>query len=116
MILSDLHCDRLKVLRSVEKQDEFGGTIETLEVIYEDIPCRLSQRNLRSTVISEINSSKNVYKVFTSLDVDIKQNDVLEVLRTADNSKYKFKAGKPIAYGLIQHKEILVEEIEENED
>ena len=114
-ILGKLHTDKVTVIRSVVVIDEYGGTFEELREILKDIPCRLSQKWLRSVTPGMINSSSQEYKLFVGLDVDIKQNDLLKVIRKADGELYIFKASKPLAYNIIKHKEIVLIEVSENE-
>lgn len=114
-ILDKLHSDRVTVIRSVTITDEYGGAFEELREILKDIPCRLSQKWLRSVIPGPVNSSAQEYKLFVGLDVDIKQNDLLKVIRKADGAIYIFKASKPLAYNIIKHKEIILIEVSENE-
>lgn len=114
-ILDKLHNDRVTVIRSVVITDEYGGAFEELREILKDIPCRLSQKWLRSVTPGPVDSSSQEYKLFVDLDVDIKQNDLLKVIRKADGAIYMFKASKPLAYNIIKHKEIVLTEVFENE-
>ena len=114
-ILDKLHSDRVTVIRSVTITDEYGGAFEEQREILKDIPCRLSQKWLRSSTPGLINSSSQEYKLFVGLDVDIKQNDLLKVVRKADGAVYIFKASKPLAYNIIKHKEIVLIEVSETE-
>lgn len=114
-ILDKLHNDRVTVIRSVTTTDEYGGAFEKYVEVSKDIPCRLSQKLLRGVLPGPINSSSQEYKLFVGLDVDIKQNDLLKVVRKADGAVYIFKASKPLAYNIIKHKEIVLIEVSENE-
>ena len=114
-ILDKLHNDRVTVVRSVTITDEYGGAFEKYVEILKDIPCRLSQKWLRSITPGPVNSSSQEYKLFVGFGVDIKQNDLLKVTRKADGELYIFKASKPLAYNIIKHKEIALIEISENE-
>ena len=114
-VLDKLHTDRVTVIRSVSITDEYGGTFEELKEILKDIPCRLSQKWLRSVTPGPVNSSGQEYKLFVGLNVDIKQNDLLKITRKADGELYIFKASKPLAYNIIKHKEIALIEVSENE-
>ena len=114
-ILDKLHNDRVTVIRSVVVVDEHGGAFEEQREILKDIPCRLSQKWLRSVIPGPVNSSSQEYKLFVGLGVDIKQNDLLKVIRKADGAVYMFKASKPLAYNIIKHKEIVLTEVSENE-
>ena len=113
-ILDKLHTDKVTVIRSVVVVDEYGGAFEEQREILSNIPCRLSQKWLRSVTPGPVNSSGQEYKLFVGLDVDIKQNDLLKVIRKADGAVYMFKA-KPLAYNIIKHKEIALTEVSENE-
>ncbi|MEX6519294.1 hypothetical protein AB6N29_04805 [Fusobacterium animalis] len=114
-ILDKLHNDRVTVIRSVVVVDEHGGAFEEQIEILKDIPCRLSQKWLRSVIPGPVHNSSQEYKLFVGLDVDIKQNDLLKVIRKADGAIYMFKASKPLAYSTIKHKEIVLTEVSENE-
>ena len=114
-ILDKLHNDRVAVFRSVVVVDEYGGAFEEQREILKDIPCRLSQKLLRGVSVGPVNSSSQEFKLFVGLDVDIKQNDLLKVVRKADGAIYMFKASKPLAYNIIKHKEIVLTEVSENE-
>lgn len=114
-ILDKLHNDRVTVIRTVAVVDEYGGVFEKYVEILKDIPCRLSQKWLRSVILGQVNISSQEYKLFVGLDVDIKQNDLLKVTRKADRAIYMFKASKPLAYNIIKHKEIVLTEVSENE-
>jgi len=114
-ILDKLHTDRVTVVRSVVITDEYGGAFEELREILKDVPCRLSQKWLRSVTPGPVNSSGQEYKLFVGLNVDIKQNDLLKITRKADGELYIFKASKPLAYNIIKHKEIALIEVSENE-
>lgn len=114
-ILDKLHTDKVTVIRSVVVVDEYGGAFEEQREILKDIPCRLSQKWLRSVTPGMVNSSGQEYKLFVGLNVDIKQNDLLKITRKADGELYIFKASKPLAYNIIKHKEIVLTEISENE-
>ena len=114
-ILDKLHNDKVTVIRFVTITDKNGGAFEEPREILKDIPCRLSQKWLRSVTPGPVNSSSQEYKLFVGLDVDIKQNDLLKVIRKADGAVYMFKASKPLAYDIIKHKEIALTEVSENE-
>ena len=114
-ILDKLHTDRVTVIRSVTITDEYGGAFEELREILKDIPCRLSQKWLRSVTPGPVNGSSQEYKLFIGLNIDIKQNDLLKITRKADGELYIFKASKPLAYNIIKHKEIALIEVSENE-
>ncbi len=47
-ILDKLHSDRVTVIRSVVIVDEYGGAYEEQREILSNIPCRLSQKWLKS--------------------------------------------------------------------
>lgn len=115
MRLSDLHVDECTVYRAVSQENEYGALEEKYEKLYENIPCRLSQKVLRSVVVGDNNSSIQEYKLFIGLEADIRQNDKLIITRYADSSRYTFKASKPMSYTVIKHKEIVLTEISENE-
>ncbi|MDK4481720.1 YqbH/XkdH family protein [Fusobacterium necrophorum] len=115
MRLSDLHVDECTVYRAVSQENEYGALEEKYEKLYENIPCRLSQKVLRSVSVGDNNSSSQEYKLFTDLGADIRQNDKLVITRYADGSQYFFKASKPMSYRVIRHKEIVLTEISGNE-
>ena len=114
-ILDKLHNDRVTVIRSVVVTDEYGGAYEEQREILKDIPCRLSQKWLRSVTPEPLNSSSQEYTLFVGLNLDIKQKDLLKITRKADGAIYMFKASKPLAYNIIKHNEIVLTEVSENE-
>lgn len=115
MKIADLHKDKCTVYRVVSKENSYGAIEESYEKVHENIPCRLSQKWLRSVVVGDNNSSTQEYKLFIGLEADIRQNDKLVITRYADSSRYTFKASKPMSYAVIRHKEIVLTEISENE-
>lgn len=115
MTIANLHKDTCKVYRAISEKDDYGAWVEKFALVHDSIPCRLSQKWLRTVVVGDNNSSTQEYKLFTGLEADILQNDRLVVMRFADKSKYTFKASKPFAYAGIPHKEIALSEISENE-
>ena len=116
MNITSLHVDSCDVYRTATTVNDVGTIVEgDWSKVHENIPCRLSQKVLRSAVVGDNNSSSQEYKLFTGLDADVKQNDVLIVRRKADGQKYKFRASKPFSYVVIPHKEIVLTEISANE-
>lgn len=116
MSLERLHVDRCTVYRVAKSKGKRGGTFEDWQKVFENIPCRLSQKWLRSSTDGDIVGSSQEYKLFVGLNVDILQNDKLEVTRKADGAVYVFKASKPFAYSLLPHKEIVLSEFSDNEE
>lgn len=112
-MLANLYNDKLTVYRSSKTVNEYGRIIQSEKIVYDSIPCRLSQKYLHTTEQNPINKSTNTYKIFLEPNYEIKQNDDLLVVKAG--IKYKFKAGKSFKYDdLIPHQEILVEEVEKN--
>lgn len=114
-MISQLYNDTVNIYRYVAKDDGYGGTIEELTMVCEGVKCRLSQKSLHPTSNDIVRSSVQEFKLFTNVNVDIKQNDRLKVFR-GGKDVYQFLAGQPFKYyDLIPHAEIPLSEVIENE-
>lgn len=113
-MLSFLHTDTIKIYRMQQNNDEFGGVVENLEKVG-TCKGRLSREQLAPTSQHEANrTATQRFRLFTNIDVDIKQNDTLEVMR--HGHKYRFVACAPLKYyNFIPHQEIELSEAVENE-
>ena len=106
-----LYEDKATISRYTEYEDPV--TKETrLELIpvYENQPCRISQRALGANTQTE-NVNQIVYetKLFISPNIEIKQGDVIEVTRGTTTRKYT--AGEPFIYPT--HQEVSIQRDDE---
>ena len=114
-MINQLYNDLVNIYRTVSKDDGYGGTIEEFILVCEGVKCRLSQKSMQATSNDTVRSSTQEFKLFTAVNVDIKQNDRLKIFRNGQDS-YNFLAGQPFKYyDLIPHAEIPLREVMENE-
>lgn len=93
-----LYTDRCMISRHEKVKDSVTKETKLVPVpIYEDQPCRISQRALGTNQQSEAqNDIAYETKLFISPEIEIKQGDLLEVTRGAVTRKYT--AGEPFPY------------------
>lgn len=99
------YTDRATVRRSGSYVTEDGETRmqPNAVVIYENVPCRISQRALPTNNQSETaNDILYETKLFIAPDIEIKQGDSITVIRGSSVKQYK--AGEPFLYP--EHQEI----------
>jgi len=98
-----MYTDRFSVSRMVEVTMPWGETRLERQVIYEDQPCRISQRSLGSNNQGEA-TNEIVYetKLFCAPELQIQQGD--EVTITRGDVTRKYTAGEPFLY--LTHQEI----------
>mgnify|MGYP001190349991 FL=1 len=106
-----LYEDRATITRHMKYEDPI--TKETkyeLETIYENQPCRISQRALAANAQTEsVNPIAYETKLFIAPELEIKQGDVIEVTRGAVTRKYT--AGEPFIYPT--HQEVSIQRDDE---
>ncbi|MCY9512134.1 ABC transporter ATP-binding protein [Paenibacillus larvae] len=89
--------DRATVQRYEDVDKPNGSTKNEPVVIYQDQPCRISQRALG--VNSQTDAENKIAyetKLFIAPDLDIRQGDMVEVKR--GELSRKFTAGEPFLY------------------
>lgn len=106
-----LYEDRATISRHMKYEDPI--TKETkyeLETIYENQPCRISQQALGTNAQTEaVNQIAYETKLFISPDIEIRQGDVIEVIRGTVTRKYT--AGEPFTYPT--HQEVSIQRDDE---
>ncbi|MNI47652.1 hypothetical protein D3C73_1021830 [compost metagenome] len=99
------YTDRMTVQR-VEKVKVNGETKQQLVTVFEQQPCRISQKTLSANGQTEsVNKIAYETKLFTSPELEIKQGDTLTVTR--GNITRKYTAGEPFPYE--SHQEISIQ-------
>lgn len=112
--LEALYIDTFSIYRPTIVKDQWGGSINKDVLISKNNPCRLSQMTVKGTA-GIVNSSKQEFRLFIPLDIEVLQNDRLEVQR--GSSKYTARASAPFKYlDILPHQEIVLREVVENED
>ncbi|MCW2277737.1 DUF6093 family protein [Heliophilum fasciatum] len=95
--LERLYEDTMTVKRSVETEKPSGETVPALQIIYQDQPCRLSQKALATNRQTEAqNDILYETKAFVAPELQIRQGDVIEVTRCGVTQAYV--AGEPFRY------------------
>ncbi len=93
-----LYTDRATIYRHVQVKDPV--TKETrleLQPVYEDQACRISQRTLGVNQQTEAeNNIAYEVKLFIASELDIRQGDIIEVVR--GNISREYTAGEPFLY------------------
>lgn len=94
--LEKMYTDRVKVQR-YEKTKVNGETKKQLVTVYEQQPCRISQKTLAANGQTEtINKIAYDTKLFIAPELDIKQGDTLTVTR--GRISHSYTAGEPFPY------------------
>lgn len=101
--IESIYEDRATIKRNLEVQAPNKATRSQLQVIYTEQPCRLSQKSLGSNSQTEVQNDI-VYetKLFIAPELEIRQGDVIEVIRGGSTRTYA--AGEPFVYS--SHQEI----------
>lgn len=104
-----LYTDRATVSRHINVKDPVTKeTKQTLQTIYRDQRCKLSQTGLpRDGQTEDANNLQYDAKLFIVPELNIKQGDVIAVTRAATGRAEIYSAGKPfLPYS--SHQEILL--------
>jgi|SRR5690606_21082889 len=106
-----LYEDRATISRHMEYEDPITKETKSgLQPVYENQPCRISQRALGTNAQTEaVNQIAYETKLFISPDIEIKQGDVIEVTRGTVTRKYT--AGEPFIYPT--HQEVSIQRDDE---
>lgn len=103
-----MYTDRATIKRNVEIEAPNKATRSQLQQVYADQPCRLSQKQLASNGQTEAqNEIRYETKLFITPDLDIRQGDVIEVVR--GTRTIIGKAGEPFPYSTHQELTLLRE-------
>lgn len=101
-----MYTDLCIVKRYGEIEMDSGETRMALATVYENVPCRISQKTLGSNNQSDsTNRISYETKLFLSPVFKIKQGDVIDVYRTHHAQTYV--AGEPFIYH--RHQEVSLE-------
>ena len=88
-------------------EDKYGATIHTEVVLFENLPCRLSFKNISQTSQTESFAvSSQVVKLFIAPDVYVPPGSVIEVTQNGITRKYKHSG---ISAVYTNHQEIVLE-------
>ncbi|ATO50142.1 ABC transporter ATP-binding protein [Brevibacillus laterosporus] len=106
MALERMYEDKATVKRVIETETPWGETKVEPTTIYEDQPCRLSQKALGTNgQTATVNQVVYETKLFISPDVVILQGDEIEV--TGRGVTRTYTAGEPFPYPT--HQEISIQ-------
>ena len=88
-------------------EDEYGATSHAEVMLFENLPCRLSFKNISQTNQTESFAvSSQVVKLFIAPDVYVPPGSVIEVTQNGITRKYKH-SGISVVY--MNHQEIVLE-------
>lgn len=99
-----MYSDRAKIYREEEEILCDLSKATKLKLIAEDEPCKLSVKEIDKAESTDMSVSKESFKLFTSLAVDIRRGDTLEI------KGKRYTAGETLYYPY--HKEIMLKGIE----
>ncbi|WP_129600463.1 DUF6093 family protein [Anaerophilus nitritogenes] len=105
--IESLYLDKCTISRLGKTEDpDTRETIQGYNTIYENQPCRISQKSLAVNTQTEA-ENKIMYetKLFISPEIEIKQGDRLIVSR--NNLSRKYTAGEPFIYS--SHQEVSIQ-------
>lgn len=101
--IESLFEDRATIKRHGDSETPHGETVQGPVLVYEDQPCRLSQKSLASDGQTEAqNNISYDLKLFISPDLTILQGDEIDV--THHGRTLECVAGEPFVYG--SHQEV----------
>ena len=88
-------------------EDKYGATIHTEVMLFENLPCRLSFKNISQTSQTESFAvSLQVVKLFIAPEVYVPPGSVIEVTQNGVTRKYKHSG---ISAVYTNHQEIVLE-------
>ena len=88
-------------------EDKYGATIHTEVVLFENLPCRLSFKNISQTSQTESFAvSSQVVKLFIAPEVYVPPGSAIEVTQNGVTRKYKHSG---ISAVYTNHQEIVLE-------
>lgn len=90
-----------------DTEDKYGATIHTEVMLFENLPCRLSFKNISQTSQTESFAvSSQVVKLFIAPEVYVPPGSVIEVTQNGVTRKYKHSG---ISAVYTNHQEIVLE-------
>lgn len=100
---------RMDVYGYVDVETDYGETRQEQQLLIQDIPCALSQYQLRPSSHGDSHSQRSYQaKLFVAPDIRIAAGSDIEVRQ--DGMTYKFAySGEAFAYG--SHQEIMIERL-----
>lgn len=99
-----MYSERAKIYREEEEILCDLSKAAVLKLIAEDVPCKLSVKEIDKAESEGISVSEESFKLFTSLAVDIRRGDILEIRGKS------YTSGEALYYPY--HKEIILKGIE----
>lgn len=99
------YTDRAEISRMENYETDKGETRQRHIIVYEDVPCRISQKALG--VNSQRDTFNEIYyetKLFMSPAIVVLQGDTIEVTRGGVGHLKSYAAGEPFPY--VTHQEI----------
>ena len=88
-------------------EDKYGATIHTEVALFENLPCRLSFKNISQTSQTESFAvSSQIVKLFIAPEVYVPPGSVIEVTQNGVTRKYKHSG---ISAVYTNHQEIVLE-------
>lgn len=95
------------IFRFKDVEDEYGATSHAEVALFENLPCRLSFKNISQTNQTESFAvSSQVVKLFIAPDVYVPPGSVIEVTQNGITRKYKHSG---ISAVYTNHQEIVLE-------
>ena len=96
-----IYKDTMKISRIVRVEDSNGISRNTLTLLYENIPCHLSIKNVNPvTVENEVVGTPSSFTIFCGEDVDILKGDIIEC------REFKFISSIPKLMKILKKYEI----------
>ncbi len=90
-----------------DTEDKYGATIHTEVMLFENLPCRLSFKNISQTNQTESFAvSSQVVKLFIAPDVYVPPGSIIEVTQNGITRKYKHSG---ISAVYTNHQEIILD-------
>lgn len=99
-----MYSDRAKIYREEEEVLSDLSKTTKLKLIAEDVPCKLSVKEIDKAESTDMSVSEESFELFTALVTDIRRGDTLEI------KGKRYTAGDALYYPF--HKEIMLKGIE----
>ena len=90
-----------------DTEDKYGATIHTEVALFENLPCRLSFKNISQTSQTESFAATNqIVKLFIAPEVYVPPGSIIEVTQNSVTRKYKHSG---ISAVYTNHQEIVLD-------